>query len=139
MWSMDVTLSIDDRTLARARQLALRRGVSLDEMIQNYLENLTASDPAQDVAELERLWSEEEGDSGGLEVEAGGTTRGSGVRDREASRPSATRTGDIFELAGTGLWEGDLSEMRALGNAGRRVDEAPRGLGVVTKQVSRLT
>ena len=54
-----------DRTLARARQLAQRRGMSLDEMIRDYLETLTSGDPAQDVAELERLWSEEEGDSGG--------------------------------------------------------------------------
>jgi CRISPR/Cas system-associated protein Csm6 len=62
---MHVTLSIDDQTLARARHLAQRRGVSLNEMIRDYLETLTASDPAQTVAELERLWSEEEGDSGG--------------------------------------------------------------------------
>jgi len=63
--SMNVTLSIDDQTLARARQLAQRRGMSLNEMIRDYLETLTSSDPADAVAELERLWSEEEGDSGG--------------------------------------------------------------------------
>lgn len=62
---MNVTLSIDDQTLARARQLAQRRGVSLNEMIRDYLETLTASDPVEALAELERLWSEEEGDSGG--------------------------------------------------------------------------
>jgi hypothetical protein len=42
---MNVTPSLDDQTLAQTR--------------------LTASADAQAAAELERLWSEEEGDSGG--------------------------------------------------------------------------
>lgn len=62
---MNVTLSIDDQTLNRARMLAQRRGTSLNQMIRDYLETLTASDPAQAVVELKRLWCEEEGDSGG--------------------------------------------------------------------------
>ncbi len=62
---MNVTLSIDDQTLARARLLAQRRGTSLNQMIREYLESLPASDPAQAVAELDRLWNEEQGDSGG--------------------------------------------------------------------------
>lgn len=62
---MNVTLSIDERTLARARQLAQQRGTSLNRMIRDYLEALTASDPAQAADELERLWNEEEGDSRG--------------------------------------------------------------------------
>jgi hypothetical protein len=62
---MNVTLSIDDQTLARARQLAQQRGTSLNQMIRDYLDSLTASDPAQTVAELRRLWQEEEGDSDG--------------------------------------------------------------------------
>jgi hypothetical protein len=62
---MNVTLSIDDQTLARARQLAQQRGTSLNQMIRDYLDSLTARDPAQTVAELRRLWQEEEGDSGG--------------------------------------------------------------------------
>jgi hypothetical protein len=115
MWSMDVTFSMDDRTLARARQLALRRGISLEEMIQNYLEALTASEPAQDVAELERLWSEEEGDSGGQkwkreelpESQAYEATKQAALQRLERGE------GRVLELAGTGLWEGDLSEMRA--------------------------
>jgi uncharacterized protein DUF6364 len=61
---MNVTLSIDDQTLARARQLAQQRGTSLNQMIRDYLESLTASDPSQAVEQLRRLWNEEEGDSG---------------------------------------------------------------------------
>jgi hypothetical protein len=62
---MNVTLSIDDQILARARSLAQRRGTSVNQMIRDYLESLTASDPAQAVGELERLWQEEEGNSNG--------------------------------------------------------------------------
>jgi hypothetical protein len=62
---MNVTLSIDDQTLVRARQLAQQRGTSLNQMIRDYLDSLTSSDPVQAVAELERLWHEEEGDSRG--------------------------------------------------------------------------
>jgi hypothetical protein len=62
---MNVTLSIDDQTLARARQLAQQRGTSLNQMIRDYLDSLTASDPAKTVAELERLWKEGKGNSGG--------------------------------------------------------------------------
>lgn len=62
---MDVTLSIDQRTLERAQRLAQERGTSLNQLIQEYLVELTTNDPAQAIAELERLWNEEEGDSGG--------------------------------------------------------------------------
>jgi Family of unknown function (DUF6364) len=62
---MNVTLSIDEQTLNRARQLAQQRGTSLNQMIRDYLETLTTSDPDQAGIELERLWNEEEGDSGG--------------------------------------------------------------------------
>jgi hypothetical protein len=62
---MNVTLSIDEQTLVRARQLAHQRGISLNQMIRDYLESLTAGDPAELMAELDRAWSEDEGDSGG--------------------------------------------------------------------------
>jgi hypothetical protein len=62
---MKVTLSIDNQTLAQTRLLAQRRGTSLNQMIRKYLESLIASDSAQAVAELDRLWNEEVGDSGG--------------------------------------------------------------------------
>jgi CRISPR/Cas system-associated protein Csm6 len=62
---MNLTLSIDDQTLARARQLAQQRGTSVNQMIRDFLESLTGADPRAVLAELEQLWREEEGDSGG--------------------------------------------------------------------------
>jgi len=62
---MKVTFSIDDATVARARFLAQRRGTSLSQMIREHLESLIAIDSAQAVAELDRLWKEEAGNSGG--------------------------------------------------------------------------
>jgi uncharacterized protein DUF6364 len=62
---MRITFSIDDQLLARARSLAKRRGTSLNQMIRDYLEIMVANDAAEAVAELQRLWSEEKGDSGG--------------------------------------------------------------------------
>ena len=63
---MNVTLSIDDETLARARELAMRRGTSLNQMIRDYLEEV-ASDLSSDeiLRELNNLWENGSGDSGG--------------------------------------------------------------------------
>jgi hypothetical protein len=62
---MNVTLVIADQLVERAQQLAQQRGISLEQMIRDYLGSLTADDAVEAVAELERLWSQEEGDSGG--------------------------------------------------------------------------
>jgi hypothetical protein len=63
---MNVTLSIDEETLARARELAVRRGTSLNQMIRDYLEAV-ASDLSSDeiLQELEANWEQNSGDSGG--------------------------------------------------------------------------
>lgn len=62
---VEVALSIDDETLARARRFAHQRGTSLEQMIREYLESLIAGDLSEAVEQLQRLWREEEGDSGG--------------------------------------------------------------------------
>ncbi len=63
---VNVTLSIDEEILARARELAARRRTSVNQLIRNYLEEIV-SEPslAEVVEELDHLWSESAGDSGG--------------------------------------------------------------------------
>jgi hypothetical protein len=61
---MNVTLSIDDEALARARDLANRRGTSLNQMIRDYLEEVASElSPEEILRELSGLWEESSGDS----------------------------------------------------------------------------
>jgi hypothetical protein len=63
---MNVTLSIDERLVERARKLAASQGTSLNDMIRRLLEEATAATaPDTMFQELERLWAEDAGDSGG--------------------------------------------------------------------------
>ena len=53
---MNVTLSIDDDVLQRARKKAEAMGTSVNQMIRDYLEQLSGkSDSARDAAEFEEL------------------------------------------------------------------------------------
>jgi predicted HicB family RNase H-like nuclease len=53
---MNVTLSIDEKLLARARELAHERGTSVNQLVRDYLERLTGTSRPTDVMEhLERL------------------------------------------------------------------------------------
>ncbi|MFN2441751.1 MAG: DUF6364 family protein [Thermoanaerobaculia bacterium] len=63
---MNVTLSIDDEVLARARVLAARRGTSVNQLIRDYLQEIAADlSPDEVLAELEDLWTRSAGESGG--------------------------------------------------------------------------
>jgi len=63
---MNVTLSIDERLVEEARKVAMARGTSLNQMIRNELERITATASGDDlVGELEAQWSRAEGRSGG--------------------------------------------------------------------------
>jgi hypothetical protein len=56
MCIMNVTLSIDDDVLQRARRKAECLGTSVNQMIRDYLEQLSGkSDPDQQAADFERL------------------------------------------------------------------------------------
>ena len=58
---MNVTLSIEERVVAEARQVAARRGTTLNQLIRDYLVELTQPGEQEAVvAELEALWSTEE-------------------------------------------------------------------------------
>ena len=78
---LNVTLSIDEELLARARELAERRGVSLDQMISEYLQELAAERTSEAVvAELTALWNESSGNSGERPWTRGELHERSGVR-----------------------------------------------------------
>jgi hypothetical protein len=63
---MNVTLAIDEKLLARARRVARQRKTTLNQLVRDYLERLTAGSDAPTVAaEFERLWAEEQGHSRG--------------------------------------------------------------------------
>jgi len=64
---MNVTISVDDELLARAREVASQRGMSFQQLIRDYLESIT--DPrsgSEIVKELFALMDESPGRSGGL-------------------------------------------------------------------------
>ena len=57
---MNVTLSIDDRVVAEARRIAAVRGTSLNQIVRDFLNELTQVDEVESVvAQLDALWAEE--------------------------------------------------------------------------------
>jgi hypothetical protein len=63
---MNVTLSVDDEIVVRARRRAEALGTSVNQLVREYLEQLAGkSDPNQDAAEFERLSKLANGDSRG--------------------------------------------------------------------------
>jgi hypothetical protein len=63
---MNITLALDDGLVARARELARQQGTTLNDVIRRYLESLAGARSGQvAAAELQRLWDEHPGHSGG--------------------------------------------------------------------------
>lgn len=53
---MNITLSVDERVVKRARRKAAAMGKSLNQLVREYLDRLAGSDDAErDVAELRQL------------------------------------------------------------------------------------
>lgn len=66
---MNITLSIDERLVERAREAARRRGVSLNAMIRGFLESVTGESSTKDAGEeLLELMERRPGRSGGRRV-----------------------------------------------------------------------
>ena len=58
MCDMNVTLSIDNRVVAAARRIAATRGTSLNQLIRDYLEQLTrVNDVEAALDQLDALWA----------------------------------------------------------------------------------
>ncbi len=56
---MNITLSIDERVVADARRIAADRGTSLNQLVRDYLNELTRTDDVESVLrELDAMWSE---------------------------------------------------------------------------------
>ena len=63
---MNLTLSIDDEVVQKARKRAEQLGTSVNQLVREYLEELAGkSDPKLDAAEFERLSKMSQGDSKG--------------------------------------------------------------------------
>jgi hypothetical protein len=63
---VNVTLSIDDKVIQRARRRAEALGTSVNQLVREYLEQLAGkTDPNADSAEFERLSRLAQGDSRG--------------------------------------------------------------------------
>jgi hypothetical protein len=66
MCNMNITLSIDDEVVRRARQQAEVLGTSVNQLVRDYLEQLAGKrDPADRAAEFSRLSRLSHGDSKG--------------------------------------------------------------------------
>lgn len=66
---MNITLSADDKTVARAREVARQQGTSLNALIRDFIERLAGlRSGAATIDELERLWGEGSGDSHGQKI-----------------------------------------------------------------------
>ncbi len=66
---MNLTLSLDGRLLERARKVAAARGKSLNQVIRDYLEEMTGgSDPALEMRELRELSRRSHGRSKGVKI-----------------------------------------------------------------------
>ena len=64
--AMNITLSVDEQLVQRARAAAEAMGKSLNQVVREYLASLAASDDADaDVAELRELSGAGQGRSGG--------------------------------------------------------------------------
>ena len=58
---MNITLSVDDRVVAEARRIAAVRGTSLNQIVRDFLNELTRVDEVESVvAQLDALWAEED-------------------------------------------------------------------------------
>jgi Family of unknown function (DUF6364) len=63
---MNLTLSVDEETVQKARHRADALGTSINQLVREYLERLAGeADPEQDAAEFERLSRLAQGNSRG--------------------------------------------------------------------------
>lgn len=63
---MNLTLSVDEKTVQKAREVARKQGTSLNALLRKYIASLAGRRTGEQAAEeFRRLWSEGRGNSGG--------------------------------------------------------------------------
>jgi hypothetical protein len=63
---MNITLSVNDEVVERAREVARQQGTSLNALVRGYLESLAGTGRGEDLArQFDELWQERTGRSGG--------------------------------------------------------------------------
>ena len=66
MCAMNLTLSVDEDVVERARKVARARGTSLNALVREYLESLAGKRRGEEVARaMRKFWTESPGNSGG--------------------------------------------------------------------------
>jgi hypothetical protein len=66
---MNLTLSIDDRLVEKAREVARQQGTSLQALIRAFVERLAGQRGGEALAhELGEIWASGSGDSGGKRI-----------------------------------------------------------------------
>lgn len=66
MCGVNLTLSVSDDIVERAREAARQRGTTLNALVRRYLESLVGSGDGDDLAaQFDALWRERSGRSGG--------------------------------------------------------------------------
>ena len=57
---MNITLSVEDRVVAEARRIAATRGTSMNQLVRDFLNDLTRQQDVESVvAELRESWAKE--------------------------------------------------------------------------------
>ena len=66
---MNLTITVDDELLERAREMARRQGTSVQEIIREHLSNYIGDRPRDEIAkELVELFKQTSGRSGGKKI-----------------------------------------------------------------------
>jgi len=69
IYSMNLTISIDERVVEQAREVARRQGVSLNALVREFIEGLAGQRPGEELSRrLVALWGAQVGDSGGEKI-----------------------------------------------------------------------
>jgi hypothetical protein len=64
-----LTISIEERVVEQAREVARRQGVSLNALVREFIEGLAGQRTGEELSrQLVALWSAQVGDSGGVKL-----------------------------------------------------------------------